>query len=69
MFHWNPNNTGMALSGSKTLFVDVMKDGRFLFTMPYRHCPLFKLDLNDVYAKVYEKRPSLKGQKIEIYID
>lgn len=54
---------------TRTLFVDVMREGRFIFTMPYKFCQLFKLDLTDVVEKIYEKRPSLKGQKLDIYID
>ena len=53
----------------KVLFVDVMKDERFLFTMPYRYCPAFKIDLKDICDKVIEKRSSLKDKKFEIYID
>lgn len=53
----------------KTLFVDVMNEGRFIFTLRYKYCPLFKIDLNDIYEKVLEKRPTLRNDKIELYID
>lgn len=53
----------------KTIFVDVMKEGRFIFTLRYKYCPLFKIDLNDIYEKVLEKRPTLRKDKIELYID
>ena len=53
----------------KVLFVDVMLHDRFIFTLRYQYCPLFKLDLQDVYSKVIEKRPSLKGKPIEIWLD
>ena len=53
----------------KTVFVDVMLDGRFQFTMPYKFCPAFKLDIEDVNKKVLEKRPSLRGKNYELWID
>ena len=46
-----------------------MLHDRFIFTLRYQYCPLFKLDLQDVYSKVIEKRPSLKGKPIEIWLD
>ena len=56
-------------TGKKVLFVDVMLHDRFIFTLRYQYCHLFKLDLQDVYSKVIEKRPSLKGKPIEIWLD
>ena len=56
-------------TGKKVLFVDVMLHDRFIFTLRYQYCPLFKLDLHYVYSKVIEKRPSLKGKPIEIWLD
>lgn len=56
-------------TGKKVLFVDVMLHDRFIFTLRYQYCPLLKLDLQDVYSKVIEKRPSLKGKPIEILLD
>lgn len=56
-------------TGYKVLFVDVMLNERFVFTLRYQYCPLFKLDLEDVYSKVIEKRPSLKGKPIEMWLN
>lgn len=56
-------------TGKKVLFVDVMLNDRFIFTLRYQYCPLFKLNLQDVYSKIIEKRPSLKGKPIEICLD
>ena len=53
----------------KTFFIDVMLNDRFQFTMPYKYCPAFKLDIEDVNRKVLAKRPSLKGKPYEIWID
>jgi hypothetical protein len=53
----------------KTLFVDVMLNGRFLFTLVYKYCPAFRLSLEDIAAKVIEKRPSLRNKPFEMFID
>ena len=42
---------------------------KFVFTLKYKFCPLFKLKLEDIVEKVFEARPSLKGKPIELYID
>ncbi len=57
------------ISKRKVLFVDVMMGDRYIFTMRYNHCPAFKIDLQDVYNKVVERRPSLKGKRFDMYID
>ena len=56
-------------TGSKVLFVDVMRNGRYVFTLKYRYCPIFKIDPNDIYEKVLEKRPTLRNDDLELYID
>ena len=53
----------------RTLFVDIMQNGRFVFALRYRYRPAFRISMEDVYSKVLEKRPSLKGKHIEMYID
>jgi len=53
----------------KTLFFDIMLNGRFVFTLRYRYCPAFRISMEDVYSKVLEKRPLLKGKPIEMYFD
>jgi hypothetical protein len=57
------------LTANKILFVDVMKDDRFVFTLRYEYCPLFKIDMNDIYEKIIEKHPTLRNKRIELYID
>ena len=49
------------------LYFDVLLDGMFLFQIAYRHCPIFKLDLNEVLDRVYARRPSLASKYIEVY--
>ena len=56
-------------TANKTLFVDVMKDDRFVFTLRYEYCPLFKIDMNDIYEKIIERHPILRNRRIELYID
>lgn len=53
----------------KTMFVDVMCKGRFLFTFRYRYCPAFKVDMQDVYEKILQSRPSLRGKRLELFVD
>lgn len=53
----------------KTLFVDIMLHGMFQFMLRYRYCPAFKIDLDDVYSKVIERRPSLEGKPFEMFFD
>lgn len=56
-------------NGMKTLFVDVMLKERFVFTLRYRYCPLFRLDLEDVAKEVVKRRPSLKGKPFQMWFD
>ena len=56
-------------TAKKVLFADVMLNDRFVFTLRYEYCPLYKLDALDIYDKVIEKRPSLKDKPIQIFLD
>ena len=42
--------------------IDIMRGDRYLKTIQYKHCDVFKLDLNDVIKFVEEKNPSLVGK-------
>ena len=53
----------------KTYHFDIFLNDRFVFTLHYRHCEAFRLDLRDVYNEVVRKRPSLKGKEFEIAYD
>ena len=53
----------------KVLLVYNMIHYRLVFTLRYIYSPLFKMDMKDIYSKVIEKRPSLKGKPIELFID
>lgn len=48
---------------------DVMADGRFICTLKYPHCSLFKVDMDDMMAFAMKKRPTLKYERnIELWI-
>ena len=53
----------------KTIFIDVMHNGRFIMTLKYKYNPLFTIDTNDVIKKIIEKRPTLKVNELELYFD
>ena len=52
-----------------TLFIDVLCKGRYVFTLRYKHSRTSYLDVNDVYNAVLKKRPTLKGEHLELYFD
>ena len=49
-----------------TLVFDIMLFGRFVFTLRYRHCLAFVLDMNDVDKAILSKRPSLKDKPYQV---
>ena len=50
--------------------IEILVNGIYRGEVRYPHCPLFRLDLNDMTRFLYEKRPSLKYEKeVEIWID
>ena len=53
----------------KTILIDVMHKGRFVMTMAYQYHPLFTIDIKDVFEKIIEKRPTLRGKHLELYFD
>ena len=53
----------------KTTFIDVMHKDRFIMTLAYKYNPLFTIDINDVFEKIIEKRPTLRGKHLELYFD
>lgn len=50
----------------KDLIFDVMLNGRFIYTLKYRYCPLFPITQKEIAKFVEEKRPSLKGKNYNI---
>ena len=52
-----------------TVFVDVMKDDRFLFTVKHKWPACHTFNIEDVQRKVLEMRPSLKGKSIHLCLN
>lgn len=42
--------------------IDIMKGDRYLKTIQYKHCEVFKLNLNDVIKFIEEKNSTLVGK-------
>jgi len=62
-------NTPPISAKYNTIFVDVMMDDRFLFTMKYKWLACFKFDIKDVKRKVLERRPSLEGKPLRLFLN
>ena len=46
----------------KTILIDVILYGRFLFQIDWEYCPAIAIETTDIENEVLCKRPSLKGQ-------
>ena len=53
----------------KALFYDVMSGDRFVCTMRYDYLPCFGVKLEEIYAQLLAKRPSLRSKRFSIFID
>lgn len=53
----------------KKVKFDIMYKGRFVCTMTYEFNPIFKFSFDDLFEFIYQKRPSLRNKKIEIYME
>jgi len=53
-------------SGTKTVYLDIMKDGAFYQQIPYSYCPLWPVDILKVQKYVLVHMPSLRGHKVNI---
>lgn len=51
---------------NKTIYVDVMKNGRFYTQLAYTYCPLWPVDLVKVSEWVMEQLPSLSGNRVDL---
>ena len=51
----------------KTIYIDVMRNGFFVKTLPYKHHADIKLDEEKLRAFVLQKLPTLKGKDFDIY--
>ena len=51
------------------LTFDVMYEERFITTMHYEHCSLFKLDLKELHKWILGRLPTLKNKAFSICFD
>ena len=51
----------------KTIYVDVMQNGLFVKTLPYKYHEVMKLDEEKLRAFVLQKLPTLKDKEFDIY--
>lgn len=50
----------------KTIFLDIMLDGRYVRTLKYKFCSLFPINMDDLRKYVVSKMPALKGEPFKI---
>ena len=51
----------------KTIYIDVMRNGFFVKTLPYKHHEVLRLDEEKLRDFVLSKMPTLKGKDFDIY--
>lgn len=51
----------------KTIVFDVMCNGRFVMQHRHKWCPAFPINLEEVVNEILLKRPTLKGEHIELF--
>lgn len=50
--------------------IEILANGAYRGEVRYPHCPLFKLDVDDMVKFIYEKRPTLKYEdKVDLWLD
>ncbi len=50
----------------KTIYLDIMRGGRFFKQLAYKFCPLFPIDIWELQRFVEERLPSLVGTDYKI---
>lgn len=53
-------------SGTKTVYLDIMKNDTFYSQIPYSYCPLWPFDVLKAQKYVLDRMPSLRGHKFSI---
>ena len=53
----------------KTIYIDVMRNGFFVKTLPYKHHEVMKLDEEKLRAFVLQKLPTLKDKDFDLFYD
>lgn len=52
--------------GYKVIYLDIMIRGLFVCQLPYKYCPLFRIEIEELEKFVLEKRPTLRNKKFVI---
>lgn len=53
----------------KTIYVDVMRNGHFIKTLPYKHHEVLRLDEEKLWEFVLQKLPTLKDKEFDLFYD
>lgn len=53
----------------KTIYIDVMRNGFFVKTLPYKHHEVMRLDEEKLRAFVLQKLPTLKDKDFDLFYD
>lgn len=53
----------------KTIYIDVMRNGFFVKTLPYKHHEVLRLDEEKLREFVLQKLPTLKGKEFDLFYD
>ena len=53
----------------KTIYIDVMRNGFFVKTLPYKHHEILRLDEEKLRAFVLQKLPTLKDKEFDLFYD
>ena len=53
----------------KTIYIDVMRNGHFIKTLPYKHHEVMRLDEEKLRAFVLQKLPTLKDKDFDLFYD
>ena len=51
---------------SRFVHLDIFVGGRFLTTLHMKHCPVFRLEMEEVVRFVEQRRPSLRRKEYHV---
>ena len=61
-----PNEQPRVGGGTKLLYLDIMREGRFVCTVKMPYCPLFTVNVSEITDYIFKQRPSLKGKDFNV---
>lgn len=53
-------------NGYKAIYLDIMVNGYFHTQLTYRHCTIFKINMDEIHQFVLAKLPYLKNKDFKI---